>query len=70
MKDRIYNPGGTDGHSVRVPDDVWYPAMDRAEAEDTSISHVIRTLLEGYGSGSLNLPTVTLVYDGWRDSEA
>lgn len=63
MTERIYNTGGTQARSVRVPDKVWFGARDRAEDEDTSISHVIRTLLTAYGNGTLNLPTVTMTFE-------
>ena len=62
MTDRIYNTGGTQARSVRVDDEVWFGARDRAEDEKTSISHVIRTLLAAYGAGTLNLPTITMTF--------
>lgn len=37
--------------TVRIPDDVWQAALDRATAEDRTMSDVIRVLLVRYGKG-------------------
>lgn len=34
--------------SVRVEDELWYPAMARAAREDDTLSQVIRRFLDGY----------------------
>ena len=40
---------------IRVPDDPWIPAAQRAEADGTTISAVVRALLERYAAGDLTL---------------
>lgn len=34
--------------SVRIPDNIWYAARDRAEAEGTSVSKIILIGLQNY----------------------
>lgn len=41
---------GTKIRSVRAPDEVWLPALERAEAEGTSLSAVIVAFLREYGA--------------------
>lgn len=39
---------GTTHRSVRVEDELWLPAKDKAEAEGTNLSDVIRDALRAY----------------------
>jgi hypothetical protein len=39
--------------NVRIEDDIWYPAMRRAEAEGRALSEVVREILREYGRGQL-----------------
>jgi hypothetical protein len=42
-------PGkGTTLRSIRVPDDPWEPALERAEREGTTLSAVIREAVDKY----------------------
>lgn len=36
--------------SIRVPDDIWDPAIAKATAEETDLSTVIRDFLADYNS--------------------
>lgn len=49
--------------SVRVEDDLWARAGERAKAEGTNLSAVLNLLLQGYASRKLDLPRVELVWD-------
>lgn len=48
--------------SVRISDEVWDSARNRAAYENVTVSHVIFVLLEGYAKGLLNLPKVQVTY--------
>jgi hypothetical protein len=39
---------GTTIRAVRVPDDPWVPALERAQREGTTLSDVIREHLDEY----------------------
>lgn len=39
-------PPGTTLRNVRIPDQLWDAALARAQDEDTSVSEVIRELLQ------------------------
>lgn len=41
-------PEHTPARAVRVPDDLWRAAQDKAEREGTTVSNVIRRALERY----------------------
>lgn len=49
-------PKGTRLRNVRVPDEIWLPAKERAEREGTTLTAVIVQRLEEYGR---NEDTVT-----------
>jgi hypothetical protein len=53
--------------SVRVEDDLWTQAGERAKAEGTNLSAVVNLLLQGYASQNLDLPRVELVWDRAAD---
>ena len=42
------NQPKTPGHTVRVPDDEWVPARDKAAEEGKTMTEVIRAALESY----------------------
>lgn len=42
-------PDKTPLRAVRVPDEIWQAAQDRAKAEGTTVSEVIRDRLKRYG---------------------
>ena len=54
--------GQMPARSVRVSDEVWERARNRAAYEGTTVSHVIFSLLEGYSKGLLNMPSVKVTY--------
>lgn len=62
--------GSTPARSVRISDEVWDRARNRAAYEGTTVSHVISSLLEGYSKGLLNLPKVQVVYGQPKDEPA
>ncbi len=43
--------GNTPPRSVRVPDDVWNAARERAEREGTTLTAIILRALERYARG-------------------
>jgi hypothetical protein len=51
-------------HSIRTTDEVWLRARRRSVAEGTTINGVMNELLDGYGRGMINLPTITKSYSG------
>lgn len=51
MMPRIYR-GRTPVRNVRVSDEVWFAAMDRAHAEDKDLSEIIRAFLKRYGKAA------------------
>lgn len=55
--------GITPARSVRVSDEVWEAARERATSEGVTLTRVIVSILEGYGQGKVNLPTVHVDYD-------
>lgn len=50
--------------SMRIPDELWAQATERAEAEDYSMNAVILELVEGYANGKIALPKIVKVYPG------
>lgn len=46
------NAPKTPARNVRVPDEVWFPAMAKARAEGSSVSAEIVAFLERYVAGS------------------
>lgn len=40
--------------TVRVVDEIWLPAKERADAEATTVSAVIQHALRRYGEGAVN----------------
>jgi hypothetical protein len=48
--------------SVRISDEAWAAARNRANREGVTISHVLSTIIDGYGSGQLDLPKVNVDY--------
>lgn len=54
--------GAKPARSVRIADEVWDRARNRAAYEGVTISYVIDSLLEGYSKGLLNLPKVQVQY--------
>lgn len=54
--------GETPARSVRIADETWDRARNRAAYEGVTISYVIGSLLEGYSKGLLNLPKVEVKY--------
>lgn len=54
--------GAMPARSVRISDEVWDRARNRAAYEGVTVSHVIFSLLEGYSKGLLNLPQVQVKY--------
>jgi antitoxin component of RelBE/YafQ-DinJ toxin-antitoxin module len=47
----VPNQPKTPQRTVRVPDDVWLAAQERAAQEGVTISEVIRRALQKYGAG-------------------
>lgn len=43
--------GNTPARAVRVDDETWRAAMDRAQLEDRDLSSVIRVALRDYAAG-------------------
>ena len=41
-------PMGTKLRNIRVPDEIWEPALHKAEAEGTTLSERIREFLAAY----------------------
>lgn len=52
----------TTPHSVRVQDDHWNKAKQRAAGDGLAMNSVIAELVEGYARGMINLPKVTKQY--------
>lgn len=48
----VPNQPKTPQRSVRVPDEVWEAAKQRAEDEGSTLSEVMRQVLEAYGKGA------------------
>lgn len=51
---------GTRLRAIRVPDEVWQAALDRAQADGSSVSAEVVAFLRAYGSGeryALDPPT-------------
>lgn len=42
---------GTRLHSMRIPDDVWTPAVDRAANEGETVTAAVVAFLRAYGAG-------------------
>ena len=59
--------GSMPARSVRISDEVWDRARNRAAYEGVTVSHVIFSLLEGYSKGLLNLPKVEVKYQHPKD---
>jgi predicted CopG family antitoxin len=37
--------------NIRIPDELWFAALDKAERDDDTLSNVIRKLLTKYVAG-------------------
>ena len=48
---RVPNQPKTPQRSVRVPDEVWKAAQERADEEGRTLSDVVRVALEKYAKG-------------------
>ena len=48
--------------SIRVGNEEWDRARRRANFEGLTLSNVAAQLIDGYGKGLINLPTVQKVY--------
>jgi len=48
MMGAVANQPKTPHRTVRVPDDVWKPAVEKAESEGTNLSALIREWLVDY----------------------
>lgn len=44
---------GTTGRSIRVPDEVWQAALDRARREETTVTAIAVAAIESYAAGGL-----------------
>lgn len=65
-----YDPhesGAMPARSVRVGDETWNTARNRADYQGYTISHVINAFLEGYAQGTLDLPQVQITYSQPKD---
>lgn len=62
--DRMPRPktGETPKRNIRVPDDIWNPAKDRASAEGRTIAAVVNSQLSRYGAA---LPPDAATRDPW-----
>lgn len=49
--------------SVRVPDEAWTAAKERAQAEGVAMSYVVAQLVEGYSIGAFNMPRLVKQFD-------
>lgn len=49
-------------HSVRTTDEIWERARKRSRTDTISMNAMINELLEGYGRGLIDLPTVIKKY--------
>lgn len=49
-------------HSLRCTDEIWAVAQKRAWGEDLTMNRLLGELLEGYGNGGIDLPTVLKKY--------
>lgn len=65
MQRRRRNPDGsahkTLPRSMRVEEQVWNRARDRAAREGVTMSLAVSRLIDGYGQGVLDLPKTVLV---------
>lgn len=48
--------------SARISDEVWEKARIRANYEGITMSNVMSLFVEGYSTGALNLPRITVMY--------
>lgn len=48
MMASVANQPKTPHRTIRVPDDVWNPAREKAETEGTNLSELIREWLTNY----------------------
>lgn len=57
--------------SIRITQEAWEGAKERARADGTTITAATADLLEGYARGVYQLPTVSVVksYPGGREDE-
>ena len=56
-------PVGSDPNpvrSVRVPDEVWDVAKERADIEGVTMSYVLSVFIEGYATNAFDLPAIEL----------
>lgn len=49
-KIRVTDEGHTPRRTVRIPDEVWIPAMQTAGVRGESVSNVVRAALEAYAA--------------------
>ena len=56
--------------SVRIHDDVWSSARERAKDDGITISEVINRFVEGYAEGHLAAPQMRMVYSDSGDTKA
>lgn len=59
----------TPTRSVRIDDELWNRAKDRAGKEGVTISRATYLLVEGYALGLVNLPRVQLVYSDQQQQQ-
>lgn len=49
-------------HSVRMDDDLWNKAKNRAHDEGVALNYVVEMFLSGYSQGLIDLPQVELKF--------
>ena len=67
----------TPQRSIRVPNDIWFAALARAQAEGITITELLIATLKAYGEGSeingtpplSSRPKVQFKADGWVSRE-
>lgn len=52
--------------SIRVSDETWATARERAIREGFTISNVVALLVEGFALGAIDLPHVSVTYSQTR----
>jgi len=60
----------TPGHTIRVPDDEWIPAKDKAAKEGETMTDVIRRALRKYVAGTALLVLVLASFSGSAEASA
>jgi hypothetical protein len=61
--------GKTQIRTLRAADDVWLPALARADAEGIPLSEVLIAALRGYGEGQL-APARQFTFANWEEARA